>query len=285
MYTHARFAMLLFGLLAAALDSHAGVVVTTSGNVAIADISLASAGRTFSAQVTITFDSAQNLNPTELNLTAQLVDPLAPGLLARLPPCLLPALGCATIDANFPILITVEPLNLGEGNLTFRNSYEVEVHTSNLNYIPYSRYRLFKAPINGAFADTTDDVQSGSVRARGRGGTFSQFLIVADTRSSLVVELQKNLALQTRILAATLSSVLHTNLLGLLGNVTSAVLLHNFTLAIANVDQMIQTIQSHAGIDVANTWNSNHLLNNDAGEMLALAQTLRFTLVQLQNGH
>jgi len=285
MYTHARFAMLLFGLLATALDSHAGVEVTTSGNVAIADISLASAGRTFSAQVTITFDSVQNLNPTELNLTAQLVDPLAPGLLARLPPCLLPALGCATIDPNFPMLITVEPLNLGAGNLSFRNSYEFEVHTSNLNYVPYSRYRLFKAPVNGAFADTTDDVQSGSVRARGRGGTFSQFLIVADTRSSLVVELQKNLALQTRILAATLTNLLHSTLLGLLGNVTSAVVFRNFTLAIANVDQIIQTLQIHAGTDVANTWNSNHLLNNDAGEMLALAQTLRFTLVQLQNGH
>src|SRR5262249_46730797 len=207
--------------------------VTTSGNTAIADIALSSAGRTYTAQVTITFDAVQNLSPTELNLSAQLVDPLDPGLLSRLPLCVVPALGCATIDANFPMLITVEPLNLGAGNLNFINTYAFEVHTANLNYVPYSQYRLFKAPVNAAFNDTTDAVQSGSVRARGRGGSFSQFIVVADTRASLTVEVQKNLNLQARILASTLTSSVHDDLLGLLGNVTNAVAAHNYTLAIA----------------------------------------------------
>ena len=209
-----RLAMVLLGWLAFASATYAGVVVSASGNTAIADIALTSAGVTYSAQVTISFDSAQNLNPTELNFSAQIVDPLDPALLSRLPACLNPALGCASIDPKFPALITVEPLNLGAGNLSFRNTYEFEVHTANLAYVPYSRYRLFKAPVNGAFTDTTDAIESGSVRARGREGTFSQFLVVTDTRVSLVVELQKSLALQARILSASLTGPLQSNLLG-----------------------------------------------------------------------
>jgi len=279
-----RLAALLFASIAAPM-AQAGVVVAASGNTAVADISLSAAGRIYAAQVTINFDSAQNLDPTELNLSAQIVDPLDPGLLSRLPACLVPALGCVAIDPNFPVLISVEPLNLGAGNLSFRNSYTFEVHTANLAYVPYSQYRVVKAPVNGMFSDTTDSVQSGSVRARGRGGSFSQFLVVSDARSSLIVETQKNLALQTRILVSALTRAVHDDLLGLLGNVTSAVLMHNYTLAIANLDSIVSEIQAHAGVDIANVWNSNHLVANDAGDMLGLAQTLRFTLLQLQAGH
>jgi len=281
-----RFAAILLGaLFAGAPVARAGVVVSASGNTAVADISLSAAGHTYAAQVTIAFDSAQNLNPAELNLSAQLVDPMDPGLLSRLPACLSPLLGCVTVDPNFPVLITVEPLNLGAGNLSFRNTYEFEVHTANLTYVPYSKYRLDKAPVNGAFADTTDAVESGSVRARGRGGSFSQFLVVSDTRGSLTVEIGKDTALKLRILSSVLNGNLLNNLLGLLGNVVSAVALHNYALAISNLDQLINTIQANAGTTIANNWNANHLIANDAGDMLSLAQTLRFTLVRLQNGH
>jgi hypothetical protein len=277
--------LLATALLLMASAAQAGVVVSASGNTAIANISLSSGGHTYAATVTIDFTGAQNLNPTELNLSAQLVDPLDPGLLSRLPACILPVLGCVTIDPNFPVLVTVEPLNLGAGNLSFKNTYDFELHTANLVYVPYSRYRLFKAPVTGAFVDTTSAVESGSVRARGRGGTFSQFLVVADTRASLLVETGKELALTTRILASALSGNLLNTLLGLLGNVESAVAMHNYTLAISNLDQLINTIRANAGTSIANTWNPNHLMPNDAGEMLGLAQTLRFTLVLLQNGH
>ena len=271
--------------LASASAAEAGVVVSASGNTAIANISLASGSRTYTADVTITFDAAQNLSPTELNLSAQLVDPSDPGLLARLPACILPLLGCVTIDPNFPVLITVEPLNLASGSLSFLNSYTFELHTANLAYAPYSHYRLEKAPITGAFRDISTAIESGSVRARGSGGTFSQFLLVSDTRPSLIVAQEKNLALQLRIVSSALSAALHDQLLGLLGLVNVAISLGNYTLAIANLDQLIQTVQANAGTNIANEWSSSHLLANDAGEMLSLAQTLRFTLVRLQNGH
>ena len=280
-----RLAASLLGWLAYASIACADVIVNASGNSAVADIALAGAGVTYRAQATIAFDAAQNLSPTELNLSAQVVDPLDPALLARLPACVNPLLGCVSIDANFPVLISVEPLNLGAGNLSFRNTYEFEVHTANLTYAPYSRYRLFKAPVNGMFADTTEAIESGSVRARGRGGSFSQFLVVLDARPSQVVELQKNSALQARIGSSVLTGPLQDTLLGLLGNVNAALAASNYVLAISNVDQIMNTVQAHAGADIANTWNSNHLLANDAGDLLSLAQTLRYTLVVLQGGH
>jgi len=285
MEIQARLAVTLLGWLAFASVAGADVVVSASGNSAVADITLTGSGVTYHAQVTVAFEAAQNLSPTELNLSAQIVDPLDPALLARLPACVNPLLGCVSVDPNFPVLISVEPLNLGGGNLSFRNTYEFEVHTASLAYVPYSRYRLFKAPVNGLFADTTDAIESGSVRARGREGGFSQFLVAMDTRPSLAVELQKNSALQARILTATLTGSLQSSLLGLLGNVSNAVAVSNYALAIGNVDQIINTVQTHAGVDIANTWNANHLLANDAGDMLGAAQTLRYSLVVLQSGH
>jgi hypothetical protein len=277
--------VLIAGLLLGTSSALAGVVVTTSGNTAIANISLTSGRQTYSADVTIAFTGAQNLNPTELNLSAQLVNPRDPGLLSRLPACTNPLLGCVTIDPNFPMLITVEPLSLRAGNLSFLNAYTFEVHTSNLAYVPYSQYRLDKAPITGAFDDVSTAIESGSVRARGSGGTFSQFLVVADTRPSLAVEILKEANLQSGILSASLSDTVQNDLLNLLGNVHSAVGLGDYTAAILSLDGMISEIQTHAGTDIANVWSSNHLLTNDAGDMLSLAQTLRFTLVLLQNGH
>ena len=194
-------------------------------------------------------------------------------------------------------MITVEPLNLPwlfasgfdedgppASNLSFLNTYEVEIHTSDLSYVNGSPYRLFKAPVNGAFNDITDDVLAGSVRARGRGGSFSQFMIIKDTRASLVVALLKEVDLDTRILGAALDNALSGQLLGLLADVQTAVSLVDYTTAIANLDQLIAVIQAHAGVDIANVWSSDHTLVNDAGDMLGLAQTLRFTLVRLQNG-
>lgn len=284
-------------LLFAAQPVFAGVLVTTSGNQAFASISLGDSGKTYAADVTVTFDTPVNLSPAELNLSATLVDPDDPAIAARLPPCMVPLLGCVRVDPAFPVLITVEPLNLpwlfasgfesGDvaGNLSFSNTYEFEVHTPNLAYVTWSSYRLFKAPVDGTFDDITDSILPGSVRARGRGGSFSQFAVLKDTRRSLSVELLKEANLQTRILGGILSDALRADLLGLVAALQTAVLALNYTAAIVQLDELIATIQAHAGGDIANAWSSDRTLVNDAGEMLSLAQTLRYTLVRLQNGH
>ncbi|HET6196949.1 MAG TPA: DUF6689 family protein [Acetobacteraceae bacterium] len=275
-----------------------------SGNQALAQISLPNGGGSVDADVTITFDSPVNLSADELNLTAQLVDPTDPALVSRLPFCLL---ACVTVDPAFPLLVTVEPLDVlwlfrsgfenddsAAGNLEFLNTYEFEIHTAAIDCTatgtgapcPTTAYRLFKAPVGGAFTDYTSEIVKGSVRARGRGGAFSQFLIVRDTRLSLLVELEKYLALETRILAAVLNSTLQGDLLGLLAEVQVALLVNLDTVAaIANLDALIAEIQANAGITIANRWTSDHSLVNDAGEMEGLAQTLRYTLLRLQNGN
>jgi hypothetical protein len=67
--------------------------------------------------------------------------------------------------------------------------------------------------------------------------------------------------------------------------VQSAVGLSDYATAIGDLDQLITTIQLHAGADIANVWISDLSRVNDAGDLLALAGTLRFTLLRLQNGN
>ncbi|MEP7044185.1 MAG: DUF6689 family protein [Dokdonella sp.] len=283
---------LLLGM-AGMREAAATVVVDIEGNVAHAQISLQGTnGVTYDGDVTITFDSPLNLTAESLNLTAQLVDPNDPTLRLRLPNLL--GIPSVSIDPAFPVMITVEPpgtLQLftssfdgpedGSGILSFINTYEFELHTHDLPCSADSPYRLFKAPLDGNFNDVTSAVVAGSVRMRGRGGAFSQFLPINDPRAPLVLALQKILDLDTRILVAALDDLLRGDLLGLLGKV-NALLLLDIDAAIAALDDLIGTINADAGTEIANVWNALHDVTNDAGEMLSLAETLRFTLVRLQ---
>lgn len=279
---------LLLGLLFFAPAAGAQVVVTVDGDTAYATISLTDGGgTTYTADVTIIFDSPVALSPQSLNLTAELVDPQA--IASRLP------LG-VSVDPAFPMMITVEPPDFpwlfssgfdgsldGGGNLAFQNTYQFEVHTHDLEYTPNSPYRLFKSPIGGNFDDITNDIVSGSMRARGRGPAFSQFLVVSDSRANLVVVLDKLAKLDTAILSAAISDLLRGDLLGLLSQI-QALLLIDINGAIATLDELIAEIYAHAGIDIANVWRSQRDVTNDAGNMLTAAETLRFSMIRLQGG-
>jgi len=286
-----RAVVLTIGL-ATASAATAGVVVTiVDANTAIATISLPDTSPTYNATVTITFDHAVNLSADSLNLTAQVIDP-------NNPPATLPA--NVSVDPAFPVLISVEPpvslfMNsyetnqVGNGNLAFYNTYYMDVHTTNLACSSAaSNYRLYKAPHGSTtFADVSDEILSGSVRARGRGGAFSQFLVVRDNRPQFLllvplIAVEKLTNLTLRLVAATLNGVLRGNLNTLLVNVSTALLILDYTLAIANLDAFISQVTAVAGIDIANQWTAGGSLSNDAGELISLAQTLRFTLVLLQ---
>ncbi|MGH8173331.1 MAG: DUF6689 family protein [Rhodanobacteraceae bacterium] len=284
--------LLLWALAPAAW---AQVTVTIEGNTALATISLEGNGTTYEADVTIVFDTPLNLSAQSLNLTAELVAP--DDIQPRLPPnlCLIP-LGspCVTVDPAFPVMITVEPPVLpwlftsgfdnaedGSGSLSFVNVYSFDVHTHDLTYTSNSPYRLFKAPLGGDFYDITNDVLAGSVRARGRGPAFSQFLVVSDVRATCGVALGKLVELDLRILAAAISDGLRGDLLALLTKVQT-LLFVDLNAAIAALDVLIADIDAHAGTDIANVWRAERDLVNDAGEMNTLAKTLRFTLVRAQ---
>ena len=309
-----RWTWLLFASvlsMALATAASAQVVVTVNGDTANATISLTdNNGTTYDADVTIVFDTPQNLTPAALNLTATIIDPAAidPRLavdqygnsncyLSLLP------LGtfCPTVDPAFPVMITVEPIVLpwlftsgfdggdsGDGVFSFLNTYQLEIHTHDLVYTDRSPYRVFKAPIGGNFHDLTDDVQPGSVRVRGRGGAFSEFVVANDPRSNLdllgaeAVSLEKIVELDTRILAAIISDGLRLDLLDLLAQV-NALLLIDLTGALAALDSLIDLVDTNSGTDLANVWRADHTVVNDAGEIKELCETLRFSML-LQQG-
>ena len=274
--------------LATASAATAGVAVTiVDANTATATISLTDASsHTYTADVTITFDQAVNLSADSLNLTAELIDPHTfSGLPAGV-----------SLDPAFPVLISVEPpvalfMNsyegnqVGDGNLAFFNTYYFEFHTTNLECASAtSQYRLFKAPHGStAFADVSDDVLHGSVRARGRGGAFSQFILAKDARLPLTIALGKLTSLTTRLLASAINGTLLTTLTNLLTAISLDLLTLNIAGAINDLDDFIASVVAGAAAgDIPNEWKSDRSLNNDAGELISLAQTLRFTLTLLQ---
>ncbi len=311
-----RSGIALAGILCLALATAASaqVVVTVQGDTAYATISLTgSNGVTYDADVTIVFDTPQHLSPRALNLTAELINPddIDPRLAvdqygnsncySLLPPPLGTPI-CPTVDPAFPVMITVEPVVLpwlfssgfdngdvtGGGTFSFVNTYQFDVHTHDLVYADRSPYRLFKAQIGDNFHDVSTDVMPGSVRVRGRGGEFSQFVVASDPRSNSgllaaeSVSLEKILELDTRILASILSDGLRLDLLDLLAQV-NALLLIDLTGALAALDNLIDLIHLNAGSDIANVWSADHSVVNDAGGMDELAQTLKFSM-QLQQG-
>jgi hypothetical protein len=273
----------------------AQVVVTVNGNVAHADISLVSGAQTYDGEVLITFDTPTDLTPQSLNLTATVVNPTDPAIVNRLP-------AGTGVDPAFPILITVEPtafehifassmeLNeTGGGNLRFVNAYDFEIHTHELVFAPGTPYRVFKAPLAGAFFDITADVTNGSVRGRGRSGGFSQFLMVKDTRPETVlglpvIALGKLVDLELRLVAAILGNVLRLELAGLLTNVQLALLSLNYAAAIVQIDLFILRVDQEAGTGIQNVWRSQRDLVNDAGDLDGLARSLRYSLVRLNGG-
>ncbi|HEX5123460.1 MAG TPA: DUF6689 family protein [Rhodanobacteraceae bacterium] len=292
-----------------AAAASAQVVVTVDGETAHATVSLTdNNGTTYDADVTIVFDTPANLTPAALNLTATIIDPdqINPRLAvdqygnsncytSLLPPATI----CPTVDPAFPVMLTVEPIvlpwlftsgfdggNSGDGVFSFLNTYGVEIHTHDLVYTDRSPYRVFKAQIGDNFHDVTDDVQPGSVRVRGRGGAFSQFVVANDPRSNgggaLTVSLEKIVELDTRILAAALSDGLRLDLIDLLVQVNTLILV-DLTGALAALDSLIDLLDVNAGSNIANVWRADHTVVNDAGEMQELAETLRFSML-LQQG-
>lgn len=291
-------AMLAIAMLGSP-DASAQVNVEIVGDTAHATILLADTqGNTYDAEVTIVFDSPLNLSVQSLNLSAELFDPTDLAMRSRLPA------GIAYAGA-FPMLVTVEPPSLdwiftttfdgaedGTGALSFRNDYQLEIHTHNLAYEPGGPLRLIKAPLNGQFADVTEDVLNGSARARGRGGAFSQFAIGVDANNAglplvLAVIIPKTSALSLRLVSAVLDNLLRGQLVGLLADVLTAVTtaildpLLGCTNALGPLDEFIASVRQNAAAgDIANLWRAQHDVVNDAGELESLAQTLRFSLLR-----
>lgn len=247
------------------------VSVAVAGNIATIEVG---DPLTPIAEVTLTFDDATGLTPSSLGVSAKLVDIADPTLLSRLPD---PSL--TKLDSALPLMITIEPP--ATGGLSFRRSGRFELHTHALAYSLGSNYRVLKAPVGGSFRDTTEEIAQGSVRARSRYGGFSQFLVVTDLRQTSTVVAGKIASLRTRVstLAATEQPYFNAEL----DTVQAALDNHDYASAITAVDLISQRATDHAGNGLLDEWRATRDADNQAGELLAGAATLRFSIAYLRD--
>ncbi|GAB1596367.1 DUF6689 family protein [Lysobacter claricitrinus] len=248
------------------------VQVAVQGNVATVVIGAPTAPV---ADMTLTFDSPHALTAANLGIVAQTVPLTDPQLLARLPGTL------ASLDSAFPVMVTVEPAT---GGLSFDRTVKVEIHTHALPYTYGSSFRLFKAPLGGAFRDITTEVAQGSVRARGTTGGFSQFLILADVRRTGDVVNEKLDRLRTRIatLPASEAAPLETQRAAAVQAVADA----RYDDALADLDALAARVDARAGTSIPDTWLAGGGGDNTAGELLAGVATAKFSIAYLRNfGH
>ncbi|HET6434114.1 MAG TPA: DUF6689 family protein [Xanthomonadaceae bacterium] len=245
------------------------VQVSVAGNVAVARIGPSSLPL---AEVTLTFDDASNLGAGNLGIAARLVSASDATLLARLPGNLI------QLDSALPLLVTIQPPV--SGGLSFRRTGRYELHTHLLPYAVGSNLRVFKAPLGGSFRDTTEEIASGSVRARSRYGGFSQFLVAVDLRPTSLVVADKIGWLRKRV--ATLPATEQPAFAAQLDAVAAAVADRDYGAAIAAADAIAARAQARAGTALTDTWRAGGA-DNQAGDLIAGATTLKFSLGYLQS--
>ncbi len=225
------------------------------------------------ADVTLAFDEVSGLSAASLGLSARLVSVTDPALLARLSNTQLQQL-----DGAFPLLLTIEPPT--HGGLRFR-TVRAEIHTHALVYTPGTSYRLFKAPLGGAFKDISDEIAQGSVRARGTTGGFSQFLVLLDLRPTGSVIAEKIAALRTRV--STLPGAERPYFTQYLDDAEAAVAAADYAAALYSVDLVTQRAYARAGQGLLDQWRATRNADNQAGDLIAGAATLKFSIERLRD--
>lgn len=262
---------LLLAISGAASSQALPVQVSISGNTATVEVTV---GGQPATEMILTFDDASGLSANSLGISAQLVNLADPTLLARLP-------GQTVMQSGeaLPLLLTVEPP--ASGGLSFLRTVRVEVHTHALPYVVGSSLRLLKAPLNGAFRDITDEIAPGSVRARGTTGGFSQFLVATDVRESSVVIAEKFDWLRARIDA--LPATERTPFLSQLEAAESAVASADYPAAITALDAIRAHASARAGKGLTQQWRATRDVDNQAGEIISGAATLKFSVAYLRD--
>jgi hypothetical protein len=247
------------------------VQVSASGNHAGIVIGTPSAPL---AEVSLDFQDATGLSPASLGVSAQQISLTDPALLARLPSGSL-----TTLPATLPLLVTIEPP--ATGGLSFRDTGRLEIHTHAIPYALGSSFRVLKAPLGGNFRDVTDEIAEGSVRARTTYGGFSQFLIVVDLRTSATVIAEKIGWLQAKVGTLPLTERAAFN--AYLATVQSEVASGDYNGALEAVEDFRARAQARSGEFLANQWRATRDVDNQAGELVAGANTLRFSIAYLRD--
>ena len=258
------FAFLLISLPA----SGQGLVdVVVQGNELRAGVSLPGG---IAADIAISFEQVEGLSLANLGLSAHLVSLTDPNLLSRL--------SGVSIPSAFPMLLRIEPP--AGGGLTFRGVATIDLHTHNLPFLPGCPLRIFAAPAGGPFQDITVSMGIGSYRARGRKGSFSEFLILVDLRPVNRV-INEKLNRLDGILATSegeIAPAVYDKLARLAAEVRAAHAAGRTRDAITKVEAFLAVVESHSGTDIPDVWRSTRDVVNVAGRLRATGETLRFSL-------
>ena len=272
----AGFAMLVSAVLLTVASSVAAATplpigVTASGNRA--DVVIGNPLQPI-AEVSLDFQDATGLTPASLGVSAQQIDILDPALLARLPNASL-----NTLPGALPLLVTIEPP--ATGGLSFRNTGRMEIHTHAIPYSIGSSFRVFKAPLGGAFRDVTDEIAQGSTRARTTYGGFSQFLILLDLRGTGTVIDEKIGWLRNKVAALPQNERGAFN--AFLDQAEAAVDAASYSTALSAIDSFRARAQARAGQFLPNEWRATRTVDNQAGDLVAGANTLSFSVAYLRD--
>ncbi|MBY6204470.1 hypothetical protein KUV67_06230 [Halomonas denitrificans] len=247
------------------------VDLAIEGNEAFAEIELAGIA---SAELTLRFEDAVGLSEENLGISVTQIDPLSLSLLDRLP-----AGSSLSLPAAFPLMITIHPPSTG--GLSFEGMAEVELYTTALHYTPNTPLRLFKSSNGATFRDITAETSAGSYRVRGNGGEWSDFLIVADTRSVDQTVDGKFAELQSALSAASgdLDTSTFDALQDRLDDAYAAWLADDVSRAIQDLVGFENAVRAAAddGL-VPNVWRSARDLDNHDGLLRARSETLRYSL-------
>jgi len=220
------------------------------------------------ADLTLAFEEALGLGVDSLGLSADLTS--ASALLGRLP-------SGASLPTAFPVVVRVEPPQ--SGPLSFSGIASLELHTHNLAFTAGTPLRLFRAQSGGPFVDITESMGMGSYRVRGSTGGFSEFIIVADTRSADAVIESKYDALQATLESdSSLDSALVAALQGHIDASYSAYAAGSYVAAAQEIESFADLVSDESGTAIPNVWRSARDLFNTAGELRAAASTLRLSL-------
>jgi hypothetical protein len=122
------------------------------------------------------------------------------------------------------------------------------------------------------------------VRTRGTTPGWSQFIVVADLRPSANVILAKYSYLRTQ--AAVLPDLEKAPLLALLDESEAALGAGDFATASAKLEEFRARVSQRAGTFIPDVWKATRDVTNTAGELLAGADTLAFSIGYLRDfGH
>ena len=264
---------------AAATAGDSVVVTIVDGRKAKAEITLLKpGGGHYEAEFELEFETEglENLTPACLGITANVLDA---GEIAAYK-ARLPDPTHQDVAADFPVRVVVEPPPAC--GLRFQNHYDVTFETEDLTYTPAGPYRLVKAPLGQQFHYVTGSVTQGSVRSRGRTGAFSEFVMIADSAPTYLVDCETEYDdMQARIDASSMSPTARQALTVDLAISRAAYEARNYPDAIAWLAIFDQHCVEYAGASLPNVWRSTRDLDNVEGDLVGNTDSMRFMMNRL----